>query len=94
MSHRESSGGTCGLAGDCQEMGDHPVRKETRTRQEEQDSGTESLSPTRREDMFEEVISTSPKKPALQPRAEQATGERCGLCSWMRRQLQPMTLCR
>lgn len=54
-----------------------------------------SLSPTRgEEDMFEEVISTSPKKPALQPWAEQATGERRGLCSWMRRQLHPMTLCR
>lgn len=37
---------------------------------EEQDLGTGSLSLTRREDMFEEVISTSPKKPALQPRAE------------------------
>lgn len=44
--------------------------------------------------MFEEVVSTSPKKPALQPQAEQATGERCGLCSWTRRQLHPMTLCR
>lgn len=41
---RRGSGGTCGLAGDCQEMGDHPGRKETRNRQEEQDSGTGSLS--------------------------------------------------
>lgn len=43
--------------------------------------------------MFKEVWA-SLKKPALQPRAEQATGEGRGFCSWTRRQLHPMTLCR